>query len=318
MRSSALLLVLLTQLPNFSSSRPLISTQPRLHGRNSSSTSHLLLAARQLLPAVGLGASSPLLAPGAPLLNVTAGAPPDVAPVTAAAPISVLPVAPSTQAPSLASVVSAYGLDATPWTWTFPLGTTSLPGPSTEDSLSSESSATSNWLLSNLNLYSNRIIVGPQNLAFVTLPSGSGGQGTNALRVFYPDGSLVPSAHSKNSKRASEVEDAPIGGTSFYAQPFAPSPNTSLSSAPVQAPNPARGALLLRYTVSLPADFNFVKGGKLPGLYSSVGMRDEVGAWDANTDGCSGGGTQGLGNSCWSVRVMWREGGAGEGELLQS
>ena len=73
--------------------------------------------------------------------------------------------------------------------------------------------------------------------------------------------------------------------------------------------------MTLAYDVFVPASFEYVQGGKLPGLYSSVGTQDASGSWDANTDACSGGARNGVGESCWSARLMWREGGAGEGAI---
>lgn len=58
---------------------------------------------------------------------------------------------------------------------------------------------------------------------------------------------------------------------------------------------------LLSYSVWFPANFSFVQGGKLPGLRGG-----------SDTSGCSGG-NQTNGTSCFSTRLMWRSGGAGEG-----
>jgi hypothetical protein len=64
-------------------------------------------------------------------------------------------------------------------------------------------------------------------------------QTTNALQILYPQGSINPG-------------NKPQGGTEFYAKPLdlAGATNTSL-----------------QYSVYFPPDFEFVKGGKLPGLY---------------------------------------------------
>lgn len=222
------------------------------------------------------------------------------------------------------------------------------------------------WLVNNLNLYNSRAVVGDVNLAFVPDPlavstsassapavgapgqsvsvvggdgvtivqgangadatTAPGGSAPTVLRVFYPNGSYSPS-HSD-----------PVGGTSFYPQPFLPpvlpggsnqspytnalaSNSSALSSAVnvqsqtgTAATSSSFPSLLLSYSVGFPANFDFVKGGKLPGLYSSVGLLRPNGTLDANTDGCSGGARDGVGESCWSARVMWRENGEGEGE----
>ncbi|KAJ7084832.1 hypothetical protein B0H15DRAFT_783570 [Mycena belliarum] len=76
----------------------------------------------------------------------------------------------------------------------------------------------------------------------------------------------------------------PVGGAEFYAAPLAP----ALAQAHTAA---------LRYSVFFPADFAWVKAGKLPGLY---GGRAACSGGDRATD-------------CFSTRIMWR--GGGEGEL---
>lgn len=92
------------------------------------------------------------------------------------------------------------------------------------------------------------------------------------LRLFYPASSINPSS-------------ATPGGADFYASPF---PAARLARA---------RTMTLAYRVLFPAGFDFVKGGKLPGLYG--GHR-----------GCSGGDDA---RACWSTRLMWRA--RGEGEL---
>jgi hypothetical protein len=57
----------------------------------------------------------------------------------------------------------------------------------------------------------------------------------------------------------------------------------------------------LGYSVMFDEDFEFQKGGKLPGLYG--GDSDEV------AFSCSGGRRD---TRCWSARFMWRTAGAGE------
>ncbi|KZT54369.1 polysaccharide lyase family 14 protein [Calocera cornea HHB12733] len=88
------------------------------------------------------------------------------------------------------------------------------------------------------------------------------------LRITYP-------AHS------SDPSLSPIGGTDFYATPLPLSPATSVT---------------LSYSVFFPYDFDFVRGGKLPGLYG--------GEYE-----CSAGRSA---EWCWSSRLMWRREGAGE------
>jgi len=85
------------------------------------------------------------------------------------------------------------------------------------------------------------------------------------IDVIYPAGSYKPSA-------------SPQGGFGLYT-------NHKLTSQAV-----------FQYGVYFPAGFNFVKGGKLPGLYG--GKRS-----------CSGGDPA---YDCFSTRLMWRENGLGE------
>ncbi|KAJ7584948.1 hypothetical protein C8J56DRAFT_138587 [Mycena floridula] len=57
----------------------------------------------------------------------------------------------------------------------------------------------------------------------------------------------------------------------------------------------------LSYDVKFDEDFDFVRGGKLPGLYG--------GSDPATAKTCAGGHHD---DSCWSARIMWREDGKGE------
>jgi len=60
-------------------------------------------------------------------------------------------------------------------------------------------------------------------------------------------------------------------------------------------------SMLLSYELGFDAGFDWVKGGKLPGLRGGP-----------NPDGCSGG-NKPNGTDCFSTRLMWRTDGAGEG-----
>ena len=61
-------------------------------------------------------------------------------------------------------------------------------------------------------------------------------------------------------------------------------------------------SMLLTYEVAFDSNFDFVKGGKLPGVRGGP-----------DPDGCSGGSASN-GTNCFSSRLMWRKQGAGEGE----
>jgi hypothetical protein len=78
----------------------------------------------------------------------------------------------------------------------------------------------------------------------------------------------------------------PQGGAEFYA-------------IPIQVAG-AR-SVILEYSVFFPADFDWVLAGKLPGLYGGH-------------MGCSGGNDA---LTCFSTRLMWREGGTGELYLVR-
>ena len=173
----------------------------------------------------------------------------------------------STTAP--ASVASQYGLSTS----------TSLPFPqATQSNSSTQTYITSNWGLSK-----GRIQNGGSNLAFVTDPfpnapvPGSSTSNTSApvLQVQYAAGSY---------------EDNNVGGAQFYAM--------------WNASGSAFQSMLVSYEVAFDTGFEWVKGGKLPGLR---------GGPDPNN--CSGG-NQANGTNCFSSRVMWRTNGAGEGELV--
>ena len=93
---------------------------------------------------------------------------------------------------------------------------------------------------------------------------------TSAFRLLYPAGSINPG-------------NKPQGGSDFYA-------------VPGQLPFRSANNVTLQYSIFFPADFQWVQGGKLPGIYGGH-------------EGCSGGNDA---KSCFSTRLMWRRGGAGE------
>lgn len=92
------------------------------------------------------------------------------------------------------------------------------------------------------------------------------------IQAFFPKGSINP------GKRP---DGAPQGGADFYAAPLDISRSNNVS---------------MSYSVFFPKNFDFVLGGKLPGLYGG-------------RPGCSGGDPA---EDCFSTRLMWRKGGAGE------
>lgn len=91
---------------------------------------------------------------------------------------------------------------------------------------------------------------------------------TAVMQLFYPANSINPA-------------NEPQGGADFYATPLDLHDAQNVS---------------LEYSIFFPADFDWVQGGKLPGIYGGH-------------TGCSGGDAA---VTCFSTRLMWRAGGAGE------
>jgi hypothetical protein len=175
-----------------------------------------------------------------------------------------------------ASVASLYGLSTS----------TTLPFPAaTQSNSSTQSFISSKWGLSK-----GRIQNGGANLAFVADPfpnapaPGSGSSSTSSsnasapvLQVQYPAGSF---------------QDNSVGGAQFYAM--------------WNASGGAFQSMLLSYEDAFDSGFDWVKGGKLPGLRGGPDPNNCLGGNQANR------------TNCFSSRVMWRTDGAGEGELVLS
>ncbi|KAH8100339.1 hypothetical protein BXZ70DRAFT_184907 [Cristinia sonorae] len=106
---------------------------------------------------------------------------------------------------------------------------------------------------------------------YVTAPDG-----VTSMQAVYPSGSYT-------------FTHDPQGGFSFYAPGPASVDLTTAKEA------------TFGYTAFFPSRFDFVKGGKVPGLYG--------GNSDSEALSCSGGRRD---DGCWSARMMWRTNGAGE------
>ncbi|KAG5644474.1 hypothetical protein DXG03_008301 [Asterophora parasitica] len=107
--------------------------------------------------------------------------------------------------------------------------------------------------------------------------------GAPALVATYPKGSYA------GSNKPGQPVGPGIAGFIFSA---AGAPSVNVDQAQEAT---------LTYEVKFPAGFQFARGGKMPGLY---------GGDDPATAGqCSGGRHS---DSCWSARLMWRDGGKGE------
>ncbi|KZP34683.1 polysaccharide lyase family 14 protein [Athelia psychrophila] len=154
---------------------------------------------------------------------------------------------------------------------------TSLPFPTatlaSSDAVNFIQDISNGWSLSKGTIQNN-----PNNTAFVNDPfPDSPTPGLNpsnttgpVLQVTYPAGSL----HD-------------YGGTQLYSMW-----NTSDGSS--------FNSVLLSYEVAFDSDFDWVKGGKLPGLRGGP-----------EVNGCAGG-VEPNGTDCFSSRVMWRTSAAGE------
>ncbi|WRT69776.1 uncharacterized protein IL334_006767 [Kwoniella shivajii] len=106
--------------------------------------------------------------------------------------------------------------------------------------------------------------------------SGSAPDGTNALVASYPAGTVGLTS----------------AGFSFY---------TEGAHNGVQVDNAKE--VSFSYSVYMKDGFEFVKGGKMPGLYGGTSL--------SQAKSCSGGRQDGR-DSCFSARLMWRTDGAGE------
>lgn len=107
-----------------------------------------------------------------------------------------------------------------------------------------------------------------ENLSVVSSPDGVG----QAIQVQYAAGATSPS-----------TQDPPVAGASFYSPAGFDGSQTTAC---------------LRYSVYFPDDFDFVRGGKLPGLYGG--------------DRPPSGGARPKGDDGFTLRLMWRSNGQGE------
>ncbi|KAI5122233.1 hypothetical protein M0805_007100 [Coniferiporia weirii] len=109
--------------------------------------------------------------------------------------------------------------------------------------------------------------------------------------------------------------EEPFGGSSGFSSPSSsPLPSSSESGSGLKpksnnvsgtnssdgSDGPVFAAMLLSYDIAFDSDFDWVKGGKLPGLRGGPKL-----------DSCSGG-REPTGSDCFSSRLMWRKDGAGE------
>ncbi|KAH0589491.1 hypothetical protein H2248_005236 [Termitomyces sp. 'cryptogamus'] len=174
--------------------------------------------------------------------------------------LAATPIYVASQQVSAEQIAAQYGL----------ITSTTLPFPSaTQNAKDTDSLLVSSWSLGK-----GRIQDNPDHLAFVNdpFPSTSGANSSGpVLEVIYPANSF---GSSDNGAQFINLWNA-TGGSSFQS-------------------------MLLSYEVAFDAGFNWVKGGKLPGLRGGL-----------NSTGCSGG-NESDGKECFSTRLMWRKNGEGE------
>jgi len=183
-------------------------------------------------------------------------------PVVAMLPLTLLSLLfiPFVAAQSPQQIAAQYTLTAST-TYPFPTSTSTVAG---------------DYIVANWGLSQGRLQNNAQDLTFVPDPFPSSPvPGTGAapsgpvLQVEYPAGSY---SHD-------------TGGTQFYA----------LFNGTTD-----QQAMMVSYEIAFDEGFDFVKGGKLPGMRGGP-----------STVGCDGGNAS-TGHDCFSQRVMWRTSGAGE------
>ncbi|ORY96287.1 hypothetical protein BCR43DRAFT_270553 [Syncephalastrum racemosum] len=148
-------------------------------------------------------------------------------------------------------------------TWSAPMGS--------NDQGNLKSYLTDQWSLAISYMY------GENDVKFVGDPITNNASDT-VMEVLYAAGSYAPSGSKSNS--------GSTGGTEFYTTP--------------DSNNASYDSMLLRYDLAFASNFDWVLGGKLPGLFGGPPGK-----------GCSGG-NKADGSNCFSSRLMWRQGGSGE------
>ena len=159
--------------------------------------------------------------------------------------------------------------------------TASLPFPSKTPAGSNSTnvySAFESYILANW--FSNKLSLGADTLAFVPDPFVAAPPATKVLRVTYGAGSFGANGGTSH------------GGALFSSQAL----NASEGAAPTST---GLGTYFVSYAVAFADGFDFVKGGKLPGLRGGT------------PSGCSGG-VKSDGTACFTSRIVWRAGGVCE------
>ena len=154
---------------------------------------------------------------------------------------------------------------------------TSMPYPSA----TMTTTDTQALLVSQWSLGKGRIQDGPNNLAFVTDPFPTKPPPTNTTS---PTGPVLQVTYEADSFSHD------TGGAQLYTLW-----NTTDGSS--------FNTMMVTYELAFDAGFDWVKGGKLPGIRGGL-----------NSTGCSGG-NKADGRDCFSSRLMWRMSGLAEGAL---
>lgn len=142
------------------------------------------------------------------------------------------------------------------------------------------SSAAQSYLQESWSLSRGLIQSGEDNLAFVADP--------------------FPNATIPGSTSASSDSSSPVLEVTYPAGSYSHDTGGAQFSSLWNGSEPFQ-TMLLAYDVAFDSGFDWVKGGKLPGLRGGP-----------NATGCSGG-NQPTGSDCFSARLMWRANAEGEG-----
>ncbi|KAB5596045.1 hypothetical protein CTheo_562 [Ceratobasidium theobromae] len=173
-----------------------------------------------------------------------------------------------------ATLASLYGM---PTSTVLPFPSTTIPAPTAQAFITAGASPDNlGWSLSK-----GRLQNGGDNMAFVADP--------------FPSASLTKDPDVSASSYAQPVLQITYPAGSY-------SNHTGGGAQFIQLWNTTSNlqSVVLSYEVAFDSGFDFVKGGKLPGLRGGPDVL-----------GCSGG-KQADGKSCFSTRLMWRTSGNGE------
>lgn len=153
------------------------------------------------------------------------------------------------------------------------------------------------FLVDKWQLWHNRLYGGEEeNLHFVNDPFTSSNNASSNSSGFSTADSRAATSVLKVDYQTGTYRQGGAnssGGSTFFPYPM---------ELQTLSPTSMKKSLLLKYDVSFDYNFDFVKGGKLPGIFYGSEERD-----------CSGGNLSNDGE-CFSVRMMWRDNGLGEGK----